>query len=50
MVDAHATSQHTVAEQGDVNVIPYPPCKVATQPRARQLLPTPQVPPLASEG
>jgi hypothetical protein len=51
MMNSHVTQQHTVADEGDVNVVPYPPgCGLATQPRSRQLLPTPQVPPLASEG
>jgi hypothetical protein len=58
MVNSHETEQHTVvtpqrtiADEGDVNVLPYPPCKLAAESRSRrQLLPMPQVPPLASEG
>lgn len=55
MSNSHGTSQNvvsnpqrTVAEEGDVNVLPYPPgCRkgAATQPK-RQLLPMPQVAPL----
>ena len=55
MTNTHGTSQQvvtnpqrTVAQEGDVNVLPYPPgCKKgsASQPK-RQLLPTPQVAPL----
>ncbi len=54
MTNSHGTSQHvvtnpqrTVAEEGDVNVLPYPPgCRASTQSKSRQLLPTPQVAPL----
>lgn len=55
MTKSNGTSQHvvsnpqrTVAEEGDVNVLPYPPgCRATTQSKSRQLLPTPQVAPLA---
>jgi hypothetical protein len=59
MVNSHVTPQNTVvtqqrtvANEGDVNVLPYEigECRATTQPRSRQLLPTPQVPPLAREG
>ncbi len=53
MTNSHGTSQHvvtnpqrTIAEEGDVNVLPYPPCRAAAQSKPRQLLPTPQVAPL----
>ena len=55
MKNPHETSQHTavasqqtVADHGDVNVIPYDPATgcTAAQNRSRQLSPMPQVPPL----
>ncbi len=54
MTNSHETSQHvvsnpqrTVADEGDVNVLPYPPgCAASLQSKSRQLLPTPQVAPL----
>ncbi|WP_257463527.1 hypothetical protein [Archangium lipolyticum] len=51
MVDSHAAPKHTVADEGDVNVIPYNlPCVAAARPGSRQLSPMPQVPPLVREG
>jgi hypothetical protein len=51
MKNSPETQQHTVAEHGDVNVIPYPfPCTIHSPPRSRQLSPTPQVPPLVPES
>ncbi|WP_187345246.1 hypothetical protein [Cystobacter ferrugineus] len=52
MVKSHEAPKHTVANanEGDVNVLPFRPAGAVSQPKARQLSPTPPVAPVVREG